>query len=691
MIDRLVACLVVLFFALSASAERQQSDVLVYGGTSGGVIAAVQAGRMGKSVILVEPTRHLGGMTSGGLGATDTGNQAAIGGVSREFYRRVFDYYKDASHWKQETPEQYARREHYIVKDAMFGFEPHVAELIYDQMAAEAKVKVVFGQRLDLKNGVKREGTRIISITMEGGATYGAKEFIDATYEGDLMARAGVSYTVGREANSQYAETLNGIEVRYAGAHQFTLAVDPFVKPGDPASGLVPNVHAGAAGVDGQADKRQQAYNYRICTTDAPDIRVPFPKPAGYDERDFELLLRFYEAGFKGTPWGPRGMPNRKTDTNNSGAFSTDYIGMNDAYPEADYAVREKMIADHIRYTQGLLWTLANHPRVPGKVRQAVSRWGLAKDEFADNGNWPYQLYVREARRMIGDYVMTQDDITGKRKPEDSVGLGSYGMDSHNCQRYVDAAGHARNEGDVQVHGTPPYGIGYRSIVPRRSECTNLLVPICMSATHIAYGSIRMEPVYMILGQACGTAAAMAIDHGADVQAVAYPELSQRLAADKQLIEWKGAAGDIPTGRVIRSTELPGVVMNDSQAVLTGQWKQGSFRVGIDGDYQHDENADKGRKSARFQLKIPADGKYEVRFGYVASSNRATNVPVTIETADGSRTVLVNEKLAPPIDNAFVSLGEFTFTAAKGTVVIVGNEKTDGFVVIDAVQVLQAK
>ncbi|HZK81815.1 MAG TPA: FAD-dependent oxidoreductase, partial [Humisphaera sp.] len=599
--------------------------------------------------------------------------------------------YQDVSHWIQETPEQYAKREHYIAKDAMFGFEPHVAELIYNQMAAEAKVKVVFGQRLDLKNGVKKEGSRIISITMESGMTYAAKEFIDATYEGDLMAKAGVSYTVGREANAQYGESLNGIEVKDAGSHQFTLAVDPFVKPGDPTSGLVPNIHSGSPGVDGEADKRQQAYNYRICTTDAPDLRVPFSKPAGYDEKDFELLLRFYEAGFKGIPWGPRGMPNRKTDTNNSGAFSTDFIGMNDAYPEADYATRDKIIADHIRYTQGLLWTLANHPRVPEKVRERVGKWGLAKDEFADNGNWPYQLYVREARRMISDYVVTEDDIKGKRTPNDPVGLGSYGMDSHNCQRYVDAAGHARNEGDVQVHGTPPYGISYRSIVPKATECTNLLVPICMSATHIAYGSIRMEPVYMILGQACGTAAAQAIDENADVQHVSYPKLRDRLIADKQLIEWKGPAGDIPTGKAVRSTDLPGIVMNDSQAVLTGQWKHGSFHVGIDGDYQHDENAGKGQKSARFELKIPADGKYEVRFGYVPSSNRATNVPVTVDSADGSKTVLVNEKLAPPIGGEFVSLGEYNFTAAKGAVVTVSNEKTDGFVIIDAVQALQVK
>ncbi len=675
--------------AASAFADSKSYDIVVYGGTSGGITAAVQAGRMGKSVVLIEPTQHLGGMTSGGLGATDFGNQAAIGGMSREFYHRVFAYYEDAAHWTHETAEQYrAKREPYYHGDVLYGFEPHVAEQIFGQMIAEAKVTVVLGQRLDLHGGVVKEGARLVSIRMESGLVFPGKQFIDATYEGDLLARAGVAYTVGREANTQYGETLNGIEARYSRSHQFSLAVDPFIKPGDAASGLVPNIHAGEPGQDGAADSRVQAYNYRICLTDDPRNRVPFPKPADYDEKEFELLFRFYEAGSKGIPWNPHYMPNRKNDTNNSGAFSTDYIGMSDAYPNADYTTRDKIALAHTRYDQGLLWTLANHPRIPAKVRESFSKWGLPKDEFTDNGNWPYQLYVREARRMIGEYVMTQDDVEGRRKFDDSVGLGSYGMDSHNCQRYVDASGHARNEGDVQVHGFAPYGISYRSIVPKSSECTNLLVPVCMSASHIAYGSIRMEPVYMILGQSCGTAAVLAIDDNMDVQKVSYPKLRERLVADKQLLEWKGAAGDLPTSKIIRSSSLPGIVINDSAAQLTGDWKHGAFRQGIDGDYQHDLNEEKGHKSARFTIKVPADGRYEVRFAYVAAGNRATNVPVTIESADGSRLVKVNERVSPPIDGVFISLGTYNFTAAKEAAVVIGNEGTDGFVVIDAVQLI---
>ncbi|MDB5321043.1 MAG: hypothetical protein JWN40_2674 [Phycisphaerales bacterium] len=683
-------CVVMGLLACSVSAIAEESfDVVVYGGTSGGVIAAVQAGRMGKSVVLIEPGQHLGGMTTGGLGATDMGNQAAIGGVSREFYGRILKYYEDKSVWKQETPEAYAKREHYIFKDAMFGFEPHVAERILNDMAAEAKVKVVKGQRLDLKQGVKKEGTRIISIKMESGDVYAGKTFIDGTYEGDLLAKAGVSYMLGREANSQFGESLNGVEVAHAKAHQFGPNIDPYVKPGDKSSGLVPNIHAGDPGKDGEADKRMQAYNYRICMTDAAENRVPFPKPAGYDERDYELLLRAFEAGLAGAPWGPRGMPNRKTDTNNSGAFSTDFIGMNNDYPEADYATRDKIIADHIQYTQGFLWTLANHPRVPEKVRASASKWGLAKDEFVDTGNWPFQLYVREARRMIGEYVMTEADCKWTRKAEDPIGLGSYTMDSHNTQRYVDPTGHARNEGDVQVRVGGPYGISYRSLVPKANECSNLLVPVCMSASHIAYGSIRMEPVYMIMGQACGTAACMAIDDGVAVQKVAYPKLRERLLADKQLIEWKGG-GSAGGGEHIASKTLAGIVVDDTKAKLTGEWGKGSG-PGIDEGYLHDMNQDKGKKSARFEITVPQEGRYEVRLAYTPNPNRATNVPVTVEGSEGKKTVTVNQKLAPSLDKAFVSLGTYRFTVDRPAVVIVSNEGTNGFVIIDAVQVLAVK
>ena len=455
---------------------------------------------MGKHVTLIEPGKHLGGMTTGGLGATDMGNEKTIGGLAREFYQRVLAYYRQPSAWNGETLAAYEKRAQFLHEDSLFGFEPHVASTIFGELLSQSKVAVVTGRRLDRTHGVRKNGAQIVSITTEDGSAYPAKVFIDASYEGDLLAAAGVSYTLGREGNAQYGETYDGIQTAQAHSHQFTLPVDPFNQRGRPDSGLLPGIHPGGPGTDGESDRRIEAYNYRICMTRVAANRIPFPKPAHYDEKNYELLLRYYEAGATGLPWGSRGMPNHKTDTNNSGAFSTDPIGLADAYPEADYATREKITALHIEYVQGLLWTVANDPRVPEKIRSDAADLGLAKDEFTDDGNWPDQLYVREARRMIGDYVMTQADVTHARAVGDPVGLGSYNMDSHNTQRYVDSSGHARNEGDVQIHGIKPYGISYRSLVPKTSECSNLLVPVCMSASHIAYGSIRMEPVYMILG-----------------------------------------------------------------------------------------------------------------------------------------------------------------------------------------------
>lgn len=502
-----------------ATVERY--DVVVYGGTAGGVVAAVKAARLGHSVVLIEPGRHLGGLSAGGLGATDIGNKQAIGGMARDFYRRIGRAYGAEEGWT---------------------FEPHVAEHVFEDLVREASVPVVRGERLDLASGVRKDGVRIVTLTMESGRTFAGRVFIDASYEGDVLAKAGVRYHVGRESNATYGETLNGVQVANATKHQFTHAVDPYVVPGDPASGLLPGIEPRPPGPDGSGDARVQAYNFRVCTTDVPENRRPWPRPADYDARQYELLLRNFEAGDERVPWHPVPMPNRKTDTNNNFAISTDYIGMNYAYPDGDYATRTRIVQAHQSYQQGLLWTLANSPRVPGAVRTQFQTWGLARDEFTDNDNWPHQLYVREARRMISDYVMTQHDCQGRRVAEDPVGLAAYTMDSHNVQRYVDASGHVRNEGDVQVGGFPPYPISYRAIVPRREECTNLLVPVCLSASHIAFGSIRMEPVFMVLGESAATAAVCAIEADVDVQAVEYGRLAERLKSDGQVLHWTPAS-----------------------------------------------------------------------------------------------------------------------------------------------------
>jgi hypothetical protein len=545
----LVGLLTCAFLPSLKAAEVIEADVCVYGGTAGGVAAAVQAARMGKTAVIAEFGNHLGGLTSGGLGATDIGNKAAIGGIAREFYHRIALHYANSNAWRFEPRDEYfatrgghsALSELHSVDATMWTFEPHVAEDILFQMLNEAKAALYFQQRLA---SVKKEGGRIAEIVMENGKAYRAAMFVDATYEGDLMAKAGVSCTVGREGNAKYNETLNGVRAETP-KHQFTVSVDPYLKPGDAGSGLLPFIQAGDGGTPGEGDACVQAYNFRLCYTQDPANRLPHTKPAKYDPAKYELLARYLEAlvaaGQKPKLeafWNPIWMPNHKTDINNNGGFSTDFIGANYAYPDADYATRAQIWQAHEDYIRGFVYFLATCPRVPEDMRTEMRTWGPARDEFLDTGNWPHQLYIREARRMVSDYVMTEHNCRGQQKAEDPVGLGAYGMDSHNCQR-IAKVGHVENEGDVQVGGFPPYPISYRSIVPKAAECENLLVPVCLSATHIAYGSIRMEPVFMILGQSASTAAVLALESKSSVQKVRYETLRARLLADKQILTWQ--------------------------------------------------------------------------------------------------------------------------------------------------------
>ncbi len=671
------------------------ADLVIYGGTSGGITAAIQAAREGRTAILIEPTKFLGGLTTGGLGATDIGNKRAIGGMSREFYQGIHRHYSDAAQWRQQTREEYfARRPHgnSATEDTMWTFEPHVATLVYDRMIADAgaKVSVVFGERLDLKKGVVKEGARIVRIVMESGREFTGKVFIDATYEGDLMAKAGVSYHVGREANATYGETLNGVQVGHARHHQFKVQVDPYVKKGAPASGLLPGIEKEAPGPDGSGDRKVQAYNFRMCTTDVPANRRDWEKPANYDERWYELALRNVEAGEDRNSWAPTPMPNRKTDTNNNFAISTDFIGQNWDYAEADYATRARIWQAHEDWQKGLMWTYAHHPRVPEKMRLAFQKLGLAKDEFLDNGNWPRQLYVREARRMVSDYVMSEKNCRRIEVIEDSVGMGAYNMDSHHIQRFVTKEGFVRNEGDVQV-GSKPYPVSYRSIRPKASECTNLLVPVCLSASHIAYGSIRMEPVFMVMGQSAATAAGLAIERGTTVQAVDYGALKERLLASGQMLDFV-AAPSAGGGHGLDKSKLPGIVVDDGEAALRGFDQTGHVSGNYVGEgYRHDGNAEKGAMSARFTPALPAAGKYRVALSYSVNGNRATNVPVTIHHAGGETKVLVNQKLKPQGDGPFHVVGTFEFAAGKDGWVEVSNAGTDGHVIVDAAQWLPAK
>ncbi len=503
---------------------------------------------MGKSVLIVCPERHLGGLTAGGLGFTDSGNKAVIGGLSRDFYHRVWQHYDKPEAWRWQKREQYGNKgqgTEAIDKTArtMWIFEPHVAEQVYEAWVKETKIPIVRNAWLDREKGVKKQDGRIVSITTLDGKTYSAKMFIDATYEGDLMAAAGVDYHVGRESTSTYGEKWNGVQTGVLHhRHHFGAVktpISPYVIPGDPKSGVLPRISTEPPGNYGEGDKKVQAYCYRMCLTQVPENRVPFPKPAGYDPKEYELLLRIFAAGWRETFDKFDPIPNAKTDTNNHGPFSTDNIGRNYDYPEASYARRRELIQEHINYQQGWLYFIANDPRVPEDVRTEFAKWGLAKDEFKDNGNWPHQMYVREARRMIGRYVMTENELTKKRPTPESVGMGSYGIDSHNIQRYITPEGYVQNEGDIGVSTNGPYQISYGSLVPKKGQVSNLLVPVCLSSSHIAYGSIRMEPVFMILGQSAATAAAMAIDSGIAVQDVPYDKLRARLLADGQVLEYQ--------------------------------------------------------------------------------------------------------------------------------------------------------
>lgn len=527
-------------------ARAAEYDFVVYGGTSAGVIAAVQAKRMGKSAAIVCPDKHLGGLSSGGLGFTDTGDKSVIGGLAREFYQRVWKHYNEPEAWKWQKREEYGNKGQGTPaidgsQRTMWIFEPHAAERIFEDWVKEYGIETFRDEWLDRGRGVRKEGGKIRSITMLSGKRFAGKMFVDATYEGDLMAAAGVEYHVGRESRDTYGEKWNGVQTGVLHhRHHFgvlTNKISPYVVPGDPKSGVLPRISTKAPGEYGSGDKRVQAYCYRLCLTDHPENRVPFAKPEGYDAREYELLLRIFGAGWREPFDKFDPIPNQKTDTNNHGPMSTDNIGYSYDYPDASYERRREILKEHERYQKGWLFFIANDPRVPEEIRTRMQRWGLARDEFSDNGNWPHQIYVREARRMIGMRVMTEHELLKSRPVGEPVGMGSYTIDSHNVQRYITPEGYVQNEGDIGVSANGPYQISLGSLLPKREQCENLVVPVCVSSSHIAFGSIRMEPVFMILAQSAATVAVMAIDSGAPVQEVPYAELRQRLLADGQILE----------------------------------------------------------------------------------------------------------------------------------------------------------
>ncbi len=656
---KLICCATAaLMLLLSAcSTPEPEYDVCVYGGTSAGVIAAYAVAKQGKKVLLVEPGQRLGGMTSGGLGQTDIGNKQVVKGLALDFYRRVGAHYGRLESWI---------------------FEPSVAEAIYKDYIVRGNVEVLYGHRIV---DAQKQGASITSINVESventaqTKNISAKVFIDCTYEGDLMARAGVSYVVGREDNKVYGEDYNGVQMQHL--HQFVDNVDPYVEKGNPASGLLWGISDAALAPTGSGDNMVQAYNYRICLTSDKDNMLPIEKPANYDPSRYELLLRIIEAQknynlngyFIISP-----MPNNKTDINNRGAFSTDMIGMNHRYPEASYEERAEIIQAHKDYTFGLLWFMGNDERVPKQLRDQMLSWGLPKDEYVEYGHWTPQLYIREARRMVGEYVATQANCENKVTVDDGVGMAAYTMDSHNCQRVVivkDGKAMVKNEGNVEIKGGLPYDVSYRCLTPKREECDNLLVPVCLSASHIAYGSIRMEPVFMLLGQSAAKAACLAIDGGVKVQEVDVKEI-QRMYVEDPLLD--GTPADI--------------IVDDASLDAPAAWTRIEMNNGYGRSYLV-LNPTSQEQTLRYPFEVKSDGKYEIYTYFIRRGESSKKTELVVSDGNTQKGVVLNAdeiQVLGQTSGEWVSLGEYDLQSGKPGYVEFTNKGTvTGQICADAV------
>lgn len=650
-------------FLLNGSLMAQQKavtevDICIYGGSDAGVIAAYTARKMGKSVLLIEPGRHLGGMTSGGLGYVDMGNKYAVTGLALDFFRRIGQHYGKFEQWI---------------------LEPKVAEAIFRDYIKRANVDVLFEHRI---TGATKAGNVIKEIMLENSydpkaatnKTVRAKMFMDCTLEGDLMARSGVSYTVGREANSQYNETYNGVQVMTG--HQLPDGIDPYIVPGDPASGLLWGVNPGKIQFAGTGDKKMQAYNFRICLTNVPENRIPITQPANYDPKKYELLIRLMEK----KPWKTLNdgfiwslMPNGKTDINNRGGFSTDMVGMNWDYPEADYATRKKIWDAHVDYDKGILFFVGNDPRVPTHIREEMKKWGYPRDEYTDNNNWSHQLYVREARRLVGELVMTQHHCEGREVVSDGVGLAAYRMDSHNAERLV-IRDMVKCEGNVEEGdwgpNYGPYPISYRALIPKEKEAANLLVPVCLSSTHISYGSIRMQPVWMVLAQSAAVAASMAIDAKQSVQQVDVKML-QAILKDNPLADGS----------------TPEILVDNEAAKVTGTWVTKN-RGAYGKTFLMKGASQSGNNAVQFTPVVKKAGRYQAYAYFPRVADASTKTQIEVFDGKQRKDVVVHKSDLKVVGQAlgeWISLGTYSLSEGDQAYVRISDKDADGSIVADAV------
>ncbi len=686
----------------SLHSETSEADIVVYGGTSGGVSAAVQAARMGKRVILMEPGKHLGGMTSGGLSAVDIGDPRSVGGIAREYFTRLVASYGKELNFGEAFN---SKGKGGPATGGAYSIEPHVAEHVFDDMAAEAGVIVLRDARL---KSVKKSGAQITALLTEDGRVVKAKVFIDTTYEGDLMAAAGVSYTLTREANAKYDEIYNGIHYnkkflprssfdqpgangRLPGGHgawDRDFPLDPYVIEGDSSSGLLPLINKGEPGVPGEAAPGVQAYCFRLCLTTNPDNFIAIAAPSNYDASRYELVARFIEACIANGDdmdlrWFSKHdeLPNDKWDFNTA-TFGGNLPGLSWAWPEASYDERAELSKELENYHRGLFHFLRTDPRVPAKVKQDLERFGLPMDEFVETGGWPHQIYIREGRRMVSDLVLTEHHTHGREIAPKSIGLGSYGTDAHEIRRIV-KDGVVVREGKIAGGrgGFGPYQIGYDAIVPKREECDNLLVTFALSASHAAFASIRMEPPFMVTSQSAATAASLALDLGTPVQKVDYLTLKEELIKSGQVLE--------SVEKLKPRPKLSGIVIDDADAKFVGDWMKSNATGSLSGSsYHHDGNSGKGEKSATFSKKIGKSGRYDFRLLYSAHSNRASNASIDLTIGDESHSLTLNQRLPQLADGQPRSLGRFTIEEGMDIELILLNRGADGYVSVDGLQIV---
>jgi hypothetical protein len=656
--NKLLILLILLANQVFAQDRKKNYDVIVYGGTSAGVIAAYTAKQMGKSVLLIEPGIRLGGLTTGGLGYTDIGNKYAIKGLSLDFYRKIGQHYGNFEQWV---------------------FEPHVAENIFLAYLKKANVEVWYSYRLE---SVKKTKGRINAVVLEKSdrpsrstnRTIAGRIFIDCSYEGDLMAKAGVSYTVGREDNKQYQETYNGVQLR--DKHQFPDGIDPYKIAGKPESGLLWGVSSAPLLPDGTGNKMVQTYNIRVCLTKDPANRIPITEPEDYRPERYELLLRLIAKNpIKNIRdvMTVSAMPNNKTDINNNGSFSTDMIGMSWNYPEGSYQERQAIFKAHENYTKGFFYFIGHDPRVPLNIRNEMLEYGYPKNEYANTDHFTTQMYVREARRMIGEYVMTQANCQGKVTVNDGVGMAAYTMDSHNAERIV-VNGMVKNEGDVQIGGFGPYPISYRSLVPKLAECSNLLVPVCLSASHIAYGSIRMEPVFMMLGQSAAVAACEAIDGKIPVQKINVKKLQSLLKTNP--------LADNSTPEILVDNDDAGAVN------FSGNWKKEVNFKGCYGPSTYVNNAPTNAEDfVRFTPGIKKTGNYNI-YAYVTKfPGSSSHISLLIDNGKQEKNVAINMDdvvVKGQTEGEWVSLGKYHLSVENKGHVTITCKNANGIVSADA-------